>query len=408
VKKTLKATLDAMREAAKSADIKIHRGFTDFLADRIIQATTEPTLLAMFEKLSALLNSKAENIDIKNIAKFIGAANNPHALDILNWLRNYPRTVGMIIMQEPEIYSKCINDIEIPSYTNEKGTALKSVAPDISVKITCLSPLSHGADTKAGNATIFRRMQVLSTTDQILNLPFYAGNAFRGHMRDLLADNFLQSLGLAPRRDNPPCNLWFFHALYAGGVLEENSAQAKALGKKLGLNGSSRSDGIHEFRDMIPPISVLGSALGNRVLPGKINVCDFRPKCIEWDNGETQVGNLFEWMYLTRREDHENHEHGHNSSMIANTECLKAGVVLFGGIDISTHANDIELGCVGRGLELLKESGYIGAGNRRGLGHVCIDIDNIPNSSVYDTYLQTNRLKITAYLEEIGAINAHG
>jgi hypothetical protein len=406
---TLQSTFDMIRGVSKAADIKIHRSFTDFLADRIVQATTQPTLLSMMERLTALLNTEMEFVGNKKIAAFM---QNVHAFDapaVLDWLREYPRVVAMVVMQkDQEIYEACIKDLEVPISAMEKGTALPSAIPGIPIRMTCLSPLAHGADRKAGNATIFRRMQIITTTGQVLSLPFYAGNALRGQMRDALADHFLQALGLTPRKDDPPCNLWFFHVLYSGGVLEENSAQAKALSKKLGSSGAVRAEGVHELRNMIPPSSVLGTALGNRIPPGRVNFCDFRPQCKEWGNGDIPVGNLFEWTYLTRREDYENHEQGHNSSMIANTECLKAGTVLVGGVDISAHATDIERACIGKGLSLLKEVGYIGAENRRGLGQVQIEIDGLPDISIYDEYLNKNRLCILEYLEEIGAIQKQG
>jgi len=405
---TLKSTLEMMRSISKAADIKIHRGFTDFLADRIIQACTQPTLLGMTERLAALLHTEIDFVKGQTVAAFLRNVNAFDAPAVLNWLREYPRVAAMVIRSDEVVFSEALKTIELTVSAMEKGTALPAAVCDIPLTITCLSPLAHGADTKAGNATIFRRMQVLSTTGQVLSLPFYAGNALRGQMRDVLADHFLQSLGLTPSKANPPCHLWFFHALYAGGALEENSEQAKALSKKMGSSGAVRAEGVNELRNMIVPLSLLGTALGNRVISGRVNVCDCRPQCQEWGNGELSVGDLFEWTYLTRREDHENHAAGDNSSMFANTECLKAGTVLTGGIDVSEHATDLERSCLGVGLNLLQQHGYLGAENRRGLGQANIEITNAPNAAMYESYLSENRSKILAYLEEIGAITKQG
>jgi hypothetical protein len=403
---TLKSTLDIIRSISKNADIKIHRSFTDFLSDRIVQAVTQPTLLATIERLATLLNSEIGSINDSVVVAFMKQSNSKDSQSVLEWLRDYPRVAAMIVMQKTEeSYNECLNDIEIVVSENNKGTALPSASYDINMKITCLSPLSHGADTKAGNATIFRRMQVLSTTEQVLSLPFYAGNALRGQLRDLLADHFLISLGLVPRKDNPPCKLWFFHALYAGGALEENSEQAKTIGKKMGNNGSVKAEGVYEFRDMIPFLSLLGTALGNRIISGRINVCDLKPQCKEWGSGKISVGNLFEWLYLTRREDHENHVAGDNSSMIVNTECLKSGTILVGGIDISDHISELELSCLAMGLKLLQQSGYLGAENRRGLGNVSIEIEKIQNEKIYQSFLNENKKTILEYLTNIGALN---
>jgi hypothetical protein len=406
---TLKRTFDMMRAISKATDIKIHRGFADFLADRIIQAATQADLLGMTERLAALLHTQVEYVGGAKTAAFLRVVNEFDAPAVLSWLRDYPRVAAMILtLKSDDDYAASLEQIPIIVSAMDKGSALPSAGYDIPLTVTCLSPLAHGADTKAGNATIFRRMQVLSTTGQVLTLPFYAGNALRGQMRDLLADHFLASLGLTPNKAQPPCHLWFFHALYAGGALEENSEQAKLLGKKLGANGAVRADGIHELRNMIPPLSLLGTALGNRVISGRVNVGDCRPACKEWGNGDIDAAALFEWTYLTRREDHEDHAAGENSSMIANSECLRAGTVLHGGIDVSDHATPIERACLGKGLALLQQRGYLGAENRRGLGQVTLDITNAPEAAEYDAYLSTRRLDILTYLEEIGAINAPG
>jgi hypothetical protein len=405
---TLKSTLDMMRSISKAADIKIHRGFTDFLADRIIQACTQPSLLGMTERMAGLLHTEIDLVKGQTIAAFMRNVNALDAPSVLNWLRDFPRVAAMVIRSDEIVFDEALKTIELIGSVMEKGTALPAADYDIPLIITCLSPFAHGADTKAGNATLFRRMQVLSTTGQVLSLPFYAGNALRGQMRDVLADHFLQALGLTPSKANPPCHLWFFHALYAGGALEENSEQAKALSKKMGSSGAVRAEGIHELRNFIPPLSLLGTALGNRIISGRVNVCDCRPQCQEWGNGAVSAGDLFEWTYLTRREDHENHAQGDNSSMIANTECLKAGTILTGGIDIHEHTTNLEKSCLGLGLKRLQQTGYLGAENRRGLGQVQITIEKAPDAALYETYLAEKRLDILHYLEEIGGINASG
>jgi hypothetical protein len=407
ITEALENTLRMMKAIAKSADIKVRRGFTDFLADRIVQAGTQQTLMKMLERLSALLNSRIDEIKTPLLTEFLKSLPSCDQA-ILAWLREYPRIAAMIIMLPDEgTFKDALKTIEITENASDKGIALSSgVKFDIPIKITCLSPLAHGSDAKAGNATIFRRMQALSDTGQILFLPFYAGNALRGQMRDLLADHYLSALGLVPDKANPPCSLWFFHALYAGGALEENSAQAKGFLKSLGTNGSANAEGLYTFRDMIPPLSLLGAALGNRIISGRINVGDYRPVCKEWGTGNIVAGELFEWTYLTRREDHENHAQDENSSMIVNTECLRAGTILNGGIDVSNHMTEIEASCLGMGLKLLQANGYLGAENRRGLGKVRIDIENLKDSSLYESFLKDSAINILKYLAEILGIIA--
>jgi len=399
----LKSVLDVIREIKNASNIKVHRGLGDFLADKITVCSTEKNLNLFMERLIKLLDANVDGISEKTLISFVKAGND--SIAVLEWLRKYPKIASMIIMIRNENeYLETLEDIIIEDVAVSQGQALFSKAYDIPLTVTCQSPLSHGSDIKAGNATLFRRMQILSTTGQTLSLPFYAGNALRGQIRDLLADHFLNFLGIMPKKSDGLLQLWFFHALYAGGALEENATQLKAVQKKLGSSGIIRGRGVYEFRNNLPLLSLLGVALGNRILSGKINVGDLRPCCREWGTGEESVASLFEWTFLTRREDNENHLTGENKSMIANSECLKTGTRLIGGIDISQHITDIEKSCLGMGLNLLQKKGYIGAENRRGLGQVEISISNIPDGLVYTEYLTENKDKIVKYLNDIGVV----
>lgn len=403
MQQALKATIDMIRAVAAASTIKTKRNFTDFLADRIVQASAEQSLLSAMERLSGLVDAAPGEIYQPVLTEFVKVCGHPQAADALSWLRDYPRIAAMLTMLKHDDYGNTITALDLPETVKESGVALQAAEPEIKVTLTCLSPLAHGADTKAGNATLFRRMQVLSTTGAVLSLPFFSGNALRGQMRDILADDLIKSLGLIPRRDKPPVALWFFHALYAGGALEENSEAGKALKKELGGDGTVRAHGIHVFRDTLPGLSLLGCALGNRVLCGRAKFADLRPACKQWANGETEVSQLFEWLYLTRHENHEEHEEHHG--MIANTECLRAGVRLYGGIDIDLHASELERSALGRGLKLLKERGYIGAESRRGFGRVQTEIVNAPAPELYEAYVKENAEKIKTYLTTLGALN---
>lgn len=399
---TLQATLGMVRTISISSQMKTKRNFADFLSDRLAQATSEPTLLAAIERLAKLVDANLGEIYQSIFTDFLKVCGGDDAQAALEWLREYPRVAAMLTMLKQSEYDEAIVPLDLPPSRQRGGVAIHAARHQVGITATCLSPLAHGADTKAGNATLFRRMQVLSTTGAVLTLPFYAGNAVRGQIRDLLADDLVDSLGLTPRRDKPPLALWFFHALYAGGVLEENSEAAKRIKAELGDNGSIKTKGIHEFRDTLPGLSLLGAALGNRILCGRAKFADLRPVCKQWGTGDTDLAQLFEWLYLTRREDHE--EHTDHSGMIANTECLRAGTTLAGGVDLDCHANELERAALGRGLKLLKERGYLGAENRRGFGKVALSYENAPDPAPYETYLAEHQSAIIAYLERLGAI----
>ncbi len=398
------AIMDMIRSLKRAAQIKVSRNFTDFLSDRIVQASTQPTLLAFCERLGALLDSDLGYISNETVAAFTKIVGGSNAVAVLDFIREYPRIIAMIVsLKTDEEYLVAVKQIEITSAV-DKGTAIKARPAQVQIEVRCESPLAHGSDNKAGNATLFRRCQILSTTDQTLTLPFYAGNALRGQIRDLLADHFCTTLGLTPNMAIPPVELWFFHALYAGGALEEKSKQGRAISAKLGNNGALKVQGIHELRNMIPHLSTLGYAIGNRIISGRVNVFDLHPRCAEWGTGKVSASTLMEWTYLTRRDDHEGHSDSEHHGMIANTECLRTGTVMDGGLDISDHATEIEASAIGKALELLAKKGLIGAENRRGMGRVNMTIKGAPTSEAYCKYLEENKGTILKYLVEIGAL----
>ncbi|MEN6492610.1 MAG: hypothetical protein ABFC85_11540 [Rectinema sp.] len=404
MKNKFMAIIDMLTAILSTAGIRAKRATLDLFADRIRQAATEPNLLLFGERLIALVDAAPSGISQDIVSRFVVAAGDPEAPAILAWLSEFPRVAAMLAaLQDPNEREAAIGAVEIRPASAKAGAAISRGEYLIPMTVTCLTPLAHGGDAKAGNSTLFRRMNVLSTEGSVLSLPFYSGNSLRGIVRDLLADHFVSALGLIPRRDKPILSLWFFHALYAGGALSEGGDIARAA-KKLGGGGNLKTEGLREFRDMLPMLSLLGCAIGNRIICGRAQFGDLRPCCREWGNGEQPANSLMEWTYLTRREDLETHEE--HTGMIATTETLKAGVAMSGGIDLDAHVQEIESAALGRGLLLLQEKGWIGAENRRDLGKVRIEYENPPDPTPYDDFIARRKDDILAFLKEIAALPA--
>ncbi len=108
------------------------------------------------------------------------------------------------------------------------------------------------------------------------------------------------------------------------------------------------------------------------------------------------------WEFLTRREDHEEHLVHHG--MIANTETMRPGAVLDGGVDHDNAIAELELSALGRGLRLLADRGMLGAENRRGMGKVRIEFQGLPDPAPYDAFLAEHKDEILKYLGSIGAL----
>jgi hypothetical protein len=393
-----------------SGALKTSRHPLDVLADRIRQASVEPTLMGFGQRLIDLLDATPSELRQDAVTRFMTMATSPQAHGVLRWIRENHTLFAVLCASKFEDADTAMEGIEVANVLDIEDAALPRRPYDIAIRAECLTPLAHGSDNKSGNATLFRRMDVLGKNGALMRLPYYAGNAIRGQLRDILADHFSVHLGLANRRDNPPYSLWFFHALYAGGALEEASAATKAINKELGDNGAVRSDGVRTFRDLLPALSLLGCALGNKVLHGHINVGDWRPICKEWGNAEgngSSASELFEWLFLTRRDDYEGRtDEDKHHGMIAVTETLKPGTLLEGGIDIRLHCTDLQRSALGVALREMAARGRIGAQNRADLGSVRIDISNPPDPEPYETFLRERRKDILDYLNAIGALNA--
>lgn len=366
----------------------------------MVKALSESTLTKAFERLVEELNVSVGQIDSYLVVKMFKISESVEGARILRWLREQSKLATMLALSDDnEMVKEALSEVELPE-ADKAGVMPPRNQFDIGIRVECESALSHGSDNKAGNATLFRRMQVIATNGETLLLPYYAGNALRGQIRDLLADHFLNAIGLS--RSDKKVTLWFFYALYSGGMLEEKSDATKAIKKLLGDSGSIRSDGIRRFRDMLPALSLLGCALGNRVLPGHCQFADLRPVCREWGTGDKAVSELFSWEFLTRREDREEHDEHHG--MIANTEVLRSGTALGGGIDMDSAMPKIEHAALSRGLLLLQQRGMLGAENRRGLGRVRVDYERLPEPDIYDSFLSERRSEILDFLSELDAL----
>lgn len=396
-------SIEFVSACLRSADLGGSRGRLDMFADRLLKASSEPTLMKAMEHLFRSARVSADEISPQLVSRVATIANTDIGARILRWWRESAKLVTMIAATKDEAArNEALAEIALPS-SAAGGRAVSRGPFRIALTARCETALAHGADGKAGNATLFRRQRVLTTEGSTLDLPYYSGNAVRGQMRDLLADHLLTALGMSPSRNSPPIALWFFYALYSGGALEEKSEATKAIQGRMGDNGATRAQGIREFREMLPALSLLGTALGNRVLPGRMQVADLRPDCYEWNTGsQIPVAELLTWEYLTRREDLESHDEHHG--MIANTEVLRAGASLVGGIDTDGAIRDVEDSALALGLELLRKRGMLGAENRRGLGKVQLEIAGCANPAPYLEHLATNKEAILSYLRDVGAM----
>jgi hypothetical protein len=367
------------------------------LESRIRQAASvnEPTLFV--ERVAELMQCDPIHSEVTVPAMSLTTAQ-------LGWIRRHHKVTAALALsafREPDKLAESVAAIGPIEDQQIGDQAMASPVYEIPMRVTMRTPLAHGGDESAGNATLFRRKTVMGRNGGLLSIPYYAGNAWRGLMRDLLADDFTTLMGFEPSKQTPPWQPWFFHCLYAGGSLGDVD---KVTSKKLGErpNATVVLQERHKFRDYVPMLSVLGVAIGNTLMAGKIDTGDLEPECYETGVGNVRASELMTWEFLTRRDD-QDYEREKHEGMIATHEVMVAGAVLRGGLDLRPNIRPHELGLVGRGLNLLRTSGKLGGSNRRGWGQIEIECE-APDEAPYLSYIEAKREEILSYLRELKAV----
>lgn len=390
----------------------------DLFESRLRQALSAPNILAASERLASLMQHEGPKPEALSTMVVEAQKAGPRFLE---WARENIRLAGSLarMSKDRDALFAALDEI-IPQIEQvvPGDVWLGRRQEDYELSITLLSPLAHGSDDKAGNATLFRRCQARARNGGLLRLPYYSGNALRGQMRDLLADDLCQALEL-PRGSMAP---WFFHALYAGGALESASGKSgKATGSvpskdalaKLGERVNSTTDlaGANQLRTMLPMLSVLGVAIGTQLYTGKVEVSDAFPRCRQTGHADARsADDMLAWEYLTRRDDDESHADGEHHGMIATHEILQAGVVMDAGVSLRPNVraaeHSPERSCVEHGIKLLADRGVLGGNSRRGWGRVNIHCARDLDGSAYQAWLKAHAQEIRGFLSSIGAIDA--
>jgi len=380
----------------------------ELFESRVLQALSEPTLLKFGESLAELMEYAPSGDALQGLIE--DADKNEQR--ILHWISEHYKlasTLATMSVFKKSEFDDCMQEISIEDSPPTGDKLIGLPKPDIQTNITLLSPLSHGSDKRAGNATLFRRFKAKAANGGLLVLPYYAANAARGQIRDLLADHFTDSLGLQVDRKNPPYEAWFFHVLYAGGGLEQakKGSTLEKAAKMIGERANASVDlGEHfTIRYMVPMLSVLGFSLASQIVGGRFEPMDFIPVCAESGLSDQPASSLMDWEYITRREDMEQlGEEDKHHGMIANYEVMVRGSQLVGGFDIRRNATDLEKSCLAKGLELWRESGTVGGGSRGGFGKCKIEFETDLSGELYDQFLADNKDKILDYLRELGGV----
>lgn len=268
--------------------------------------------------------------------------------------------------------------------------------------LTALSPIHHGGSEDYGTTKLILTLPTviinpLTGKEEIDNIPTIHGNAIRGYLRRLIMDDFLTQL------DYELDSKKVYHFLFTGGILEALDSKDKGA-----INLSLKK----EIRELIPPISLVGSALGNQMIQGKLKVgmadivcAETKHYIEEYSDYDFSAYNLKGSDFGTRLDDlkegkTEEDEQAHQ--MKYEFETLIRGTK-FTHEFILEDCNSIEKACFHRMMSLWEERPYLGGKSGTGYGKVRLDyqgIDDLTDIS-YLNYLHDRKEEISNFLDEL-------
>lgn len=272
---------------------------------------------------------------------------------------------------------------------------------EIKGKITCLSPIRHGDTNFAGSAD-FRKIEMI-TLDGIREIPYVDGNAIRGVLRRIISKDFFDRVGYHPQKTR------LYHFFYAGGAMEPVKSKDEG---KIDLHF------LRDVRNLLPPISLLGSAFLNQTPPGKFKVMNALPICQELVGlsvpEEEVVGpiypvdQLLSTTFMTRKNDKPDLEDNITGTQqaIIDYVVLIPGTVLYHSFFLE-DLTEVEKAMFRHALDLWKAKPFLGGKSASGSGQVRLDyrgLDDLPSPQIYFDMVEQNRSDILSLLKRLDVV----
>lgn len=271
--------------------------------------------------------------------------------------------------------------------------------------LTALSPIHHGGAEGFGTTKMILQIPTVvinpvTGEQEIDNIPAIHGNAIRGYLRRLVMDDFLTLL------DYELDSKKIYHFLFTGGILEALDPKDKGainLTLKKGL------------RENIPPISLLGSALGNQMIQGKLKVGIANIVCAEtkhyieeYSGNDFSAYNLKSSDFGTRLDDlreyddEDEKEEKEIHQMKYEFETLIRGTKFTHEFSLE-DCDEVETACFSRMMDLWSERPYLGGKSGTGYGKVKLNYPglNAYTDEAYLNFIEDKKEDITGYLDEL-------
>lgn len=252
-------------------------------------------------------------------------------------------------------------------------------------QITAASPVHTGGDEKTGNQTLLRRQTMLDpASGDRHEIPIVAGNTVRGHLRRLVVKDLIDRLDYTFTDED------VYYALYSGGRLEKGS-------------GGGRFDKTlrRRVREHVPPLSLFGTALGNQMFAGVVDVGHMLPICEELSDrldvdSDLRSAELTDFEFHTRSDDDPDDEgfaigfeieedtddDETARQMKYEFEVFVPGVQFRHQFTLHSHASPLDSACLAHAIDLWTTEATIGGMAASGYGQLDMayehDIDPEP------------------------------
>jgi len=237
--------------------------------------------------------------------------------------------------------------------------------------ITALAPVHSGSDIKMGNEKTLRTLQY-NLPDGPVEVPVVSGNGIRGPLRRLIFQDLIERAGYEPK--NAAGQVKLYHSLFSGGILEavaEKDAGYIDLAMK------------RKLRAAIPPLALLGTAIKNQMLEGKVDVGYAIPRVKELMSflqaGGPEItatlADIQQQTFNTRRDEMAQaaKEGGGASSQMLHTWWYIPPGTTFQHAFTLIDPSDVERACLGQMIALWKMRPRLGA--KAGTGNAVVSLD---------------------------------
>jgi hypothetical protein len=194
-------------------------------------------------------------------------------------------------------------------------------------------------------------------------------------------------------------NMKIYHMLFTGGILEAVDSKD---------SGVIDIEMKRKLRAELPPLAVLGTALGNQMFEGKLKCAIAQPICSELSGflpedlpvqATTSIYELVSFDFMTRLDDvKEARQEGEAAhQMLMNFEVINPGTVFVHSFALD-NPSAVEKAVLAHALNLWREKPWIGGKSGVGYGNVKISYE-LDDDSAYLKFIEDNKEQICKTLK---------